>query len=284
MWELLTLPFVLLALAMAFVLAGIHTYLGFHVVGRGVIFVDLCLAQAAAFGAVVAISLGVGEAGPLHYFISLGFALLGALLISFLRTRDDRVPQEAFIGILYAAFTVGTILLLSGRAEGAEELNHMLSGSLLTVTPADLLRTILLYAAVGVFHFLSRGPFFAITANRRQAEQDGLRTRLWDLLFYASFALVVTSSVQVAGVMLVFSLLVMPPVIAVLFVRRPWARLAMGWVLGLLSALLGVLASLRFDLPVGPAISAVLILTLTGAGVLRVAGRLVARPTRVPSS
>lgn len=266
MWELLTLPFVLLALAMAFVLAGIHTYLGFHVVGRGVIFVDLCLAQAAAFGAVVAGGLGIGEGGPAHYAVSLGFALLGALLISLLRTRDERVPQEASIGILYAAFTVGTILLLSGRAEGAEELNHVLSGSLLTVTPGDLLRTVALYALVGLFHVLARRPFFAITANRRQAEAAGLRTRRWDLLFYASFALVVTSSVQVAGVMLVFSLLVIPPVIAVLFVRGPGARLALGWVLGLLAALLGVLASLRFDLPVGPAISAVLIAGLAGAG------------------
>ena len=268
MWELLQQPFVLLALAMAFVLAGIHSYLGFHVVGRGVIFVDLCLAQAAAFGAVVAISLGVGESGPVHYLISLGFALLGSLLISFLRTRDDRVPQEAFIGILYAAFTVGTILLLSGRAEGAEELNHMLSGSLLTVTPLDLLRTLGLYALVGIFHVLARRPLFAITANRRKAEADGLKTRLWDLLFYASFALVVTSSVQVAGVMLVFSLLVIPPVIALLLVRGSGARLLVGWALGLGAALVGVLASLHFDLPVGPAISAALILALAGAGLL----------------
>jgi zinc/manganese transport system permease protein len=268
MWELLTLPFVLLALAMALVLAGIHTYLGFHVVGRGVIFVDLCLAQAAAFGAVVAIRLGIGEAGFFHYQILLGFALLGALLVTLMRTRDERVPQDAFIGVLYAAFTVGTILFLSGQAEGAEELNHVLSGSLLTVTPGDLLRTSLLYAGVGAIHFFSRRQLFAITADRRGAEAAGLHTRRWDLLFYASFALVVTSSVQVAGVMLVFSLLVIPPVIAVLFAEGRGACLATGWVLGLLAALLGVLASLRFDQPVGPAISAVLVCTLVASGAL----------------
>lgn len=274
MWELLTQPFVLLALAMAFVLAGIHAYLGYHVVGRGVIFVDLCLAQAAAFGSTVAPSLGVAGHGPGRYLVSLAFAMLGALLIATLRTEDDRVPPEAFIGILYAAFTVGTILLLSGRAEGAEELNHVLSGSLLTVQPVDLLRTLALYSLVGGFHWLFRDRFFAVTADRRAAAAGGLNVGWWDFLFYASFGLVVTSSVEVAGVLLVFTLLVIPPVIAVLVARGPGRRLAIGWTIGLLAALLGVLASLRFDLPVGPSISSVLVLALALAGLLLRGGRL----------
>ncbi len=262
MLELFFQPFVLLALGTAFILAGIHTYLGFHVVSRGVIFVDLCLAQAAAFGAVIALTIGFPEHGIERYFVSLLFTLFGALLISFARTKDDRVPQEAFIGIIYAGFTIGTILLLAKRAEGGEELNHVLSGSLLTVQPKELIKILVLYAGIGVFHWIFRERFFAISRNRIAAAASGLSVRLWDFLFYASFGIVVTSSVEVAGVMLVFALLVIPPVIAVLYTMHAGTRLALGWILGFGAAFFGMLFSIRFDFPVGPSIGAVLVVAL----------------------
>jgi zinc/manganese transport system permease protein len=254
MWDMLALPFVQLALVAAFVLAGIHTYLGFHVVSRGVIFVDLSMAQAAAFGTVVASVVGFGEDAAVRYVISLLFTLLAALLISIARTKDERVPQEAFIGIIYGAFSAGAILLLSRRPEGAGELNHLLSGSLLTVQPSQLLKITLLYAVIGLFYWLFRERFFTISEDRQRAVRKNWRVGFWDFLFYGTFGIVVTSSVEIAGVLLVFALLVIPPVVAVLFTQKRRNRLIVGWAVGFVSALFGVLLSLKFDLPISPSI------------------------------
>ena len=259
MWELLSLPFVQIALLTSFVLVGIYTYLGFHVVSRGVIFVDLSLAQAAAFGSIAAMAFGFNEHSAARYLISLLFAMLGAGIISAARTRDERVPQEAFIGIVYGGFVAGTILLLSRRPEGAAELSHILSGSLLTVQSNELVKITMLCLAIGIIHWIVRRRFFTISRDRKEAERMGWRIGLWDFLFYASFGLVVTSSVRIAGVMLVFALLVVPPVVAILFSRELKIRLILGWIIGFAAAILGVLMSLQFDFPVGPSIIAVLI-------------------------
>ena len=259
MWELLSLPFVQIALLTSFVLVGIYTYLGFHVVSRGVIFVDLSLAQAAAFGTIVALALGFDEHSAARYLISLLFAMLGAGIISVARTRDERVPQEAFIGIVYGAFIAGTILLLSRRSEGAAELSHILSGSLLTVQLNELIEISILCFVVGFLHWIARNRFFTISRDRGAAERMGWRIGLWDFLFYTSFGLVITSSVRIAGVMLVFALLVVPPSAALLFSRKLKIRLIFGWIFGFIATLLGVLMSLQFDFPVGPSIIAMLI-------------------------
>lgn len=254
MIELLSLPFVQTALLSAFILVGIHTYLGFHIVSRGVIFVDLSLAQSAAFGTAMAIVSGLGRHSLAGYFLSLGFTLLGALVISLSRTKDERVPQEAFIGIIFVAFTAGTILLLSKQAEGTGELNQLLAGSLFTVAPNELIKIALIYSAVGLLHLLLSRRFITISTDRVEAVKRGWKLVWWDFLFYASFGVVVTSSVAIAGVMLVFALLVIPPSAALLLTSRAAPRLAIGWIFGFLGVLIGVLLSLRLDLPAGPAV------------------------------
>ncbi len=269
MIELLQQPFVQIALLVALVLAGIHAYLGFHVVSRGVIFVDLSLAQAAAFGYVVAIVAGVGEHSMAAYFISLGFTLLGALLVSASRMRDDLVPHEAFIGIIYAGFAALAILMLSHHAEGMETVQEITNGSLLTCSLSELLTITLLYAAVGGFHFVFRRKFFLISNDRAAAQRQGINVPWWDFLFYATFGLVVTSSVHIAGVLLVFSLLVIPPVIALFFVSSSGRRLAIGWSVAVVGAIIGILGSLQFDLPTGPSIMVALIGLLVIAAVVR---------------
>ena len=266
MLNILTQPFVLLAAAAGLILAGIHAYLGFHVVSRGVIFVDLSLAQAAAFGAVISLLIGVPPHTAGEYFVSLSFTLLGALIISLSRTRDDRVPHEAFIGIIYAGFSALAIIFLSGQPEGMHELEHMLAGSLLTCTPRELMIIAMLYSGIGLFHFIFRKKFFLISENRQLAISSGTNVVLWDFLFYASFGMVVTSSVHIAGVLLVFSLLVVPPVCALLISKSKGWRLAIGWALALPAALVGLLFSVSFDLPTGPAIIASLIAILLLVG------------------
>ncbi len=257
MLELLTYDFVRFALLAAVILAGIHAYLGYHVVSRGVIFVDLSLAQASALGATVAFCLGV-RSETITYLVSLLFTLAGALIISVARTRDERVPHEAFIGILYAAATAVPLLLLSHHAEGAELLHHMIAGSLLTVTPQELLKIAVLYAVLGAFFYRYRKRFDVISRDRERARAEGWNLVWWDFLFYAAFALVVTSSVAIAGVLLVFALLVIPPVTARLLTAHPAKRLALGWTIGVAGALVGVAASVAMDLPAGPAVIATL--------------------------
>ncbi len=258
MLEILAHRFVWLAVICSFILAGIHAYLGFHIVSRGVIFVDLSLAQIAALGAVLATLLGVGEGSPVRYAIALGCTFIGAWLVSIARVRSERIPQEAFIGILYAATAALTILLLSHQPGGMDELEHLLAGSILTVTPKEIVVIAIIYSVIGLVHFIFRKRFFLITDDRAAAEKRGWRIHWWDFLFYVTFAIVVTSSVTVAGVLMVFSLLVIPPVVALFHATTDRRRLALGWITAIAGSAGGILVSLRFDLPAGPSIITVL--------------------------
>jgi len=268
MIELLSYDFVQLAILCVLVLAGIHAYLGFHVVSRGVIFVDLALAQMAALGAVVAFCVGF-EHGALSYFVSLLFTFAGAFLISISRMKDDRVPQEAFIGIVYAGSTALAVLLLSHHPEGAEILAHMISGSLLTVTPGELIKLVALFAVVGAFFVVMRSRFELISTDRPAAVARGWRVVWWDFAFYAAFALVVTSAVRVAGVLLVFSLLVIPPVSALLMTSGVGRRLIAGWIIATVGGLGGILLSVSADFPAGPSVITVLAGTLVLVAIWR---------------
>lgn len=236
------------------VLTGIHAYLGLHVVERGVIFVDLSLAQVAALGSTIAFLCGYDLHGRGAYFFSLAFTLLGAGIFALSRSKRTRIPQEAFIGIVYAVCAAAAILIMDRLPEGAEHIKHILVGNLLAVTPAEVGRTAALYSAVGLAHWLWRRPFLAISTDPAAAARAGWNLRLWDFLFYATFGLVVTSSVAVAGVLLVFSYLIVPSVTAMLFSDRVGVRLAIGWTMGAVVSAVGMLASYRFDSPTGATI------------------------------
>ncbi len=272
MLDIMTSQFVILASICALILAGIHAYLGFHIVSRGVIFVDLSLAQAAALGAVFAVTLGHGEGGANHYLLSLLFTFAGAAIISIAKTKDRRIPQEAFIGILYVGCAAMTILLLAHMPGGMEELQHMLAGSLLTVSKAEILKLLGIFGAVGILHYACRDRFFALTEDRDAAEKRGWKTTWWDFLFYSSFGLVVTSAVPIAGVLLVFSLLVIPPVTALLVTTRASYRLVLGWVAAFLGSFGGIVASVGLNLPTGPSIISVLVAILILVSLVRAAG------------
>jgi zinc/manganese transport system permease protein len=243
------------------ILTGIHAYLGVHVVERGVIFVDLSLAQIAAFGATVALLLPIsgGDAhAPVVYWISLAFTFLGALVFSTIRSTRARIPQEAIIGICYAVASAASILAMSKATSESEHLKDMLVGNILAVSWAEVIKTALLYAAIGAFHFVFRRQFLAISMDHgrhnHQPPSHGLSVRFWDFLFYASFGFVVTSSVSIAGVLLVFCYLIVPSVAAMLYADSIGKRLAIGWTMGTIVSALGVYLSLKLDLPTGATI------------------------------
>jgi zinc/manganese transport system permease protein len=236
------------------ILTGIHAYLGLHVVERGVIFVDLSLAQIAALGTTIGYIVGLGLHSPQNYWMSLGFTFLGAALFALVRARRAPIPQEAIIGITYVIAAAGSILIMNRIPEGTEHLKDMLVGNILTVSWGEVGRTALLYAGIGLFHYLFRARFLRISMDPRGAEADGLSVRWWDFLFYVSFGFVVTSSVSIAGVLLVFCYLVVPSVAAMLYAERVGPRLAIGWTMGATVSALGVYLSYLFDLPTGAAI------------------------------
>ena len=247
------LPFLIWPFVASLILTGIHAYLGVHVVERGVIFVDLALAQIAALGATIAILIGMDPHGRGAYFLSLGFTFLGAGIFALARTRRGHIPQEAFIGIAYAVASAAAILAMSKATGETEHLKDMLVGNILAVSWYEVGKTAALYAAIGLFHYVFRRQFLAISMDHDKAEREGLRVRFWDFLFYASFGFVVTSSVLIAGVLLVFCYLIVPSVAAMLYAESVGRRLAIGWTMGTVVSALGIYLSVKLDLPTGAA-------------------------------
>ena len=244
------LAFLAVPFVAGLILTGIHAYLGVHVVERGVIFVDLSLAQIAALGTTVAVLAGYDLHDHHTWFWSLGFTIVGAAVFAITRPHGTtRIPQEAIIGIVYAVSAAASILAMSKAPEGTEHLKDMLVGNILTVSWRVVGEVAVLYAAVGVFHFIFRKKFLAISLG-----EEIPNVRWWDFLFYVSFGFVVTSSVAIAGVLLVFSYLIVPSVAAMLFAQTIGRRLAIGWAMGAVVSALGVFLSFRLDLPTGATI------------------------------
>jgi zinc/manganese transport system permease protein len=270
------LQFLAAPFAASLILTGIHAYLGVHVVERGVIFVDLSLAQIAALGATIAVLLpftGGDPHSPGVYWFSLSFTFLGAAIFAFVQSHKARIPQEAIIGISYAVASAAAIVAMSHSTSQAEHLKDMLVGNILAVSWHDVLLTAVLYGAIGVFHYLFRKRFLLISVDRPRAVAAGLPVRFWDFLFYASFGVVVTSSVSIAGVLLVFCYLIVPSVAAMLYADRIGPRLAIGWTMGTVVSMLGMYFSVVFDLPTGATIVCTFGVVLTLMGLVRVMAR-----------
>jgi len=223
-------------------LVGIHAYFGIQILARGVIFVDLALAQIAALGATVAFMLGHPAQSLATYGYSLSFTLLAAVLLAFTRAWATRVPQEALIGVIYVVAAAAAILLIDRAPQGAEHLKQILTGNILTSGLGEVAVIVPLYLAIALVHFLLR---------RQMAQSSSL---FWEFVFYATFGVVVTSSVALAGVLLVFSFLIIPAAIGVMFASTLSRQLAIGWIAGVLTSAAGFAASFAFDLPTGAAI------------------------------
>ena len=238
------------------IVTGIHVYLGIHVIARKVIFVDLALATIAALGAVWGALLGwdIAEDTWAIKGFSLVFTFVGAAVFSVTRVRHERVPHEAIIGITYAVALAAILLASTKLPHGAEEVRDLQAGSILWVSGATIVETGLFYAVIGAFHYVFRARFLLLSLDPERAEAEGMNVRLWDFLFYVSLGFVVTSSVSIAGVLLVFSYLVIPAVVAVLFADGIGTRLLVGWTVGTVVSLAGVSTSYFYDLPSGPTI------------------------------
>lgn len=269
MWEVMFWPMVACVL-----LPWLLVYLGLHVVQRGIIFIDIAMAQMASLGICVAVLLHIDLESPLTFAIGVGFTLIGAAIFSYTGKRTSHVPQEAVIGIAYVVAAATAVLLLSRAAEGDEEIKNMLVGNILLVTPAEVWKAFALFCVVGAVHAVLRRPFLLASFDRETAYAKGLLVRWWDFLFYASFGFVVTSFVRIAGVLLVFTYLIVPAVCGINLAGSFLRRLLIGWAIALVGGVLGLFLSFHFDLPSGAAMvctfgAILVIVTLVGASIGR---------------
>jgi zinc/manganese transport system permease protein len=259
---------------MCLVLTGIHAYLGLHVIAREVIFVDIALAQIAALGATAAFLWGYDLETWGSYVFGLVFTVVGASVFALTRSRERRVSQEAVIGVVYAVSAAAAVLVADRTPHGAEHLRSMLVGSILAVRGSEVVKVACLYGVIGLFHWLCRRPFLLISTDPAKAYDDGWRVRGWDFLFYASFGVVVTSSVRIAGVLLVFSYLIVPTLAANLLGGSVARRLALAWGFGTFVSVVAMAASAILDLPTGATVVCAFGLILL---VLAVATRMTGR-------
>jgi len=278
------LSFMAAPFAACLVLVGIHAYFGIHVIERRVLFVDLAVAQFAALGAVVGFANGhhPGELGSTLY--SMGFATLAAVLFSVTRMRHEKLPQEAIIGITFVVASAAAILIADKAPEGAEHIKETLAGSLLWVTWPTVIKDLVIYSGVGLFHWLVRKKLLLITTDPEEAYRRGWWVRWWDFLFYLSFGIIITFSVEIGGILMVFSYLVIPACIAILLARNMGARLILGWIIGWVGSALGLIASYQWDFPTGPAVVVVLGLMLMATWLVDVLGLTARRSSSSPRS
>jgi zinc/manganese transport system permease protein len=247
--QLMIAPFVA-----SMVLVAMLSYLGVHIIARGVIFVDLALAQMAALGATFGLLFHVNSDSPLSYAFALAFTTLGAFVFAITRESqgERRVPQEAIIGSVYIVATAAAMLIADRTPAGGDAIRDVLVGSLLWVTWPTIGRIALVYAAVGVVQWLLRRRFLTISLEETKAEAAGWNIRWWDFLFYLLFGVVITLAVPLAGILLVFTLLVVPAVVAFHFTRATGGLIAISWGASAIAAMAGLGVSFRYDLPTGP--------------------------------
>lgn len=265
------LPLMVQPFVAAMVLVAMLAYLGVHVIAREVIFVDLALAQMAALGGTVALLFSLEPNSPGGYTFALAFTTLGAFIFAMTRTvgGEQRVPHEAIIGVVYIVASAAVILVADRAPRGAEVLKETLVGSILWVTWPSILKLALVYAAIGAFHWLLRHRFLTISLRPEEAARERWSLRWWDFLFYLSFGVAITMAVPVAGVLLVFTFLVVPAIVAFLFTRRTGGLIGISWATSAVATALGLFVSFRFDLPTGPVIVCTFGVVLLAVGAVR---------------
>jgi zinc/manganese transport system permease protein len=248
------LTFMAPAICISLILAGICGYVGIHVIMREVIFIDIALAQIAAFGTSICVLYGMELNDPYTFIISLGFTLLAAFLLSGTRTLSRIVPQEAFIGILYATGAAAIILTGDRIAHGSEHVKELMTGHLLWANWNEVGFYSAVYLILGIIYFIIHKKLVALSKMKKNNSSQGNKVVLWEFIFYSLLGILVTFAVRIAGVLLVFGFLVVPAVIGFLLGKSFVNRLIYGWITGFLVSLIGSYLSYELDFPTGATI------------------------------
>ena len=254
MFDMFTQDFIFNALKVSIIMGLLLSYLGVHVVGRGIVFVDLALGQISMLGVAVA---NYFEKDPT--IISIIFTMVGAFLLSFIKIKDKRLKQEAIIGIVYAVASAVTVLFISKAPHGESDISEVLFGSVFTVTTAQIVTMAIVFGIIGITHFIFRKKFFELTEKFENHEVEDIGVfNLWNFLFYISIGLSIVLAVRIAGVIPVFSYLIIPPVSAILLTRTRSAAVIVALTVSVIGSFFGLYFSTHFDFPAGSAVVAIL--------------------------
>lgn len=272
MWEIvhfLIPPFVACA-----TILGLLCYLGMHVLKREIIFIDIALAQIAAVGATFAhVYLGAGENSLPAYLCAFGFTVLASLFFSQIDKRITQITHEAIIGVTYAISAAAALFVLALAAGGDVHMEHMLTGSILWARWPDILAIAVLFGCVGLFHLVFRRHFIRLSEEYGGGTVRGERDVWWDFLFYVSMGIVITFSVKIAGVLVIFSFLIIPATFSAMFAESWGKRLVIGWCVGIAAVIVGLSLSYFLDFSCGPAVVTILGTSLIVAALVRIARR-----------
>jgi zinc/manganese transport system permease protein len=257
------IEFMLAPFVVCLLLIGINVYFGIHVIKREIIFIDIALAQIAALGGTVAgilHDLLPGHAGHSHdehnlmwYLFAIGFTTLAALMFSVLKSKKLPIPLESLIGIAYAVAATGAVIILDKAAGGDVHVHEMVAGSILWVNWHQITVLLIVFGLIGLFHFLYRKTFFALTDSYNNETKNNF-SFWWDFLFYATFGIAVVFSVQVGGILTVFAFLIIPASISALFSGNWRNRILLGWGIGTLVTICGLYLSWKMDVPSSPTV------------------------------
>ena len=269
MLEMFTQDFIFNALMVSIVMGLLLSYLGVHVVGRGIVFVDLALGQISMLGVAFANYLGKDPT-----VIAIVFTMVGAFMLSFINVKDKRLKQEAIIGIVYAVASAATVLLISKAPHGEADISEVLFGSLFTVTTTQIMIMAGTFGLIGLVHIIFRKKFFELTEKfeNRQIEQIGV-FNLWNFLFYLSIGLAIVLAVRAGGVIPVFTYIVVPPVSAILLTRKKGSLVLIAMLVSVAGSFFGIYFSANFDFPAGSSVVAILGVIFLASALIRILKR-----------
>ena len=254
MLDMFTQDFILNALKISIIMGLLLAYLGVHVVGRGIVFVDLALGQISMLGVAFANFIGKDET-----LISIIFTMVGAFLLSFIKIKDKRLKQEAIIGIVYAVASAATVLFISKSPHGEADISEVLFGSVFTVTNEQIMTMAIIFGLVGLVQVIFRKKFFELTEKFENHEIETIGVfNLWNFLFYLSIGLAIVLAVRSAGVIPVFSFLIIPPVSAILLSRKKSTMVIISMFVAVFGSFFGLYFSTHYDFPAGSAVVAIL--------------------------
>ncbi len=254
MFEMFKLEFITQAFLLSVIVGIVLSYLGVHVVGRGIVFVDLALGQISSLGVAFSDYIGKGKT-----FIPILFALLGAFLMSLINIRDKRLKLEAIIGIIYAIASAATVMLISKTPHGDSDIQEVLFGNILSVSWEQIKTIAIVFSIIALLHILFFKKFFALTKRFENGEGHSIGIfNLWNFLFYISIGLSIVFAVRVSGVIPVFSFLIIPAVGAIMLSGRTISLVLLAALLSVLGAFAGLYVSYTYDFPAGSSIVAML--------------------------
>ena len=235
-------------------LAGILGYFGNHILSRGIIFIDIALAQIVALGTMIGLLFGFAEGSVAVQIITLIFTLIIVIFFALTKFEKQLIPQEAIIGIIYGLGLGIATLFAEYIPRGSNYITKTITGNILWCTWDEIIFAFELFVAIGIVHIFLGKNFIKITDAKDQFPFSPQKVRMMEVIFYITFGIVVVKAVPIAGIFLVFILLIAPTSIATIFTSQWKWRFIWSWIIGIVLSLVGIIISYQLDISNGPAI------------------------------